>query len=96
MKKSCALPNISYAPIQMSMNQARYNASVRLASIDYVIELNWPIIRLPSIILQFKIRLTNSLVGRGHEGGSGSNKEGEKEEGTHLDSLLERLVNGLC
>mmetsp|Transcript_79 Transcript_79/g.183 ORF Transcript_79/g.183 Transcript_79/m.183 type:complete len:182 (+) Transcript_79:768-1313(+) len=38
----------------------------------------------------------NSLVGRGHEGGSGSNKEGEKEEGTHLDSLLERLVNGLC
>ena len=32
--------------------------------------------------------LTNSLVGRGHEGGSGSNKEGEEEEGTHLDSVI--------
>lgn len=31
-------------------------------------------------------RLTNSLVGGGHEGGSGSNEEGEEEEGTHLDS----------
>jgi hypothetical protein len=30
-------------------------------------------------------RLTNSLVGGGHEGRSGSNEESEEEKGTHLD-----------
>jgi len=33
-------------------------------------------------------KLTNSLVGGGHEGGSGSNEEGEEEEGTHLGKVV--------
>lgn len=33
-------------------------------------------------------KLTDSLVGGGHEGGSGSNEEGEEEEGTHLGRVL--------
>jgi len=34
----------------------------------------------------YHIYLTNSLIGRGHEGGSSSNEESEEEEGTHIGS----------
>ena len=81
----------------MIFSPADADTSVRLAPIVTSSTRTSPSFDFPSTILQVKIKLTNSLVGRGHEGGSGSNKEGEKEEGTHLDSLLERLlVNGLC
>lgn len=43
-----------------------------------------------------EFKLTNSLVGRGHEGGSGSNKEGEEEEGTHLDSFVREVSETDC
>ena len=45
--------------------------------------------------------LTNSLVGRGHEGGCGGNEEGEEEEGTHLGKFVgwvveSRVYSELC
>ncbi len=53
---------------------------------------SWPVGRLlarlrKSLANTERRELTNSLVGGGHEGGSGSNEEGEEEEGTHLVSV---------